>query len=155
VRRSFRSFLEKQAEPPIATRLVAEGSQILKVGNDKARKLDLLPTVSANLMEQVGKRRDGMECGRLHRALLGLLTMHGGRCRPSQTIPWHRPSRLALDKTAPKQAALFALNMLTGTTAGSTYSADEYATWLRAAGFQEVRQIRLPGPSSLMVGTRA
>jgi hypothetical protein len=30
------------------------------------------------------------------------------------------------DKTAPKQAALFALNMLVGTPAGSTYSYDEY-----------------------------
>ena len=36
------------------------------------------------------------------------------------------------DKTAPKQAALFALNMLVGTPAGSTYSYEEYAAWLRA-----------------------
>jgi len=57
-------------------------------------------------------------------------------------------------KTAPKQAALFALNMLVGTPAGSTYSDEEYTAWLRAAGFNEVRQIRLPGPSSLMVGVR-
>jgi 3-hydroxy-5-methyl-1-naphthoate 3-O-methyltransferase len=62
---------------------------------------------------------------------------------------------LESDKTAPKQAALFALNMLTGTPAGSTYSLDEYTTWMPAAGFHEVRQIQLPGPSSLMVGTRA
>jgi len=59
------------------------------------------------------------------------------------------------DKTAPRQAALFALNMLTGTTAGSTYSVDEYTTWMKAGGFQEIRHVRLPGPSSLMVGTRA
>jgi (2Fe-2S) ferredoxin/2-polyprenyl-3-methyl-5-hydroxy-6-metoxy-1,4-benzoquinol methylase len=58
------------------------------------------------------------------------------------------------DKTAPKQAALFALNMLVGTTAGSTYSYEEYSAWLREAGFNDVRQIRLPGPSSLMVGVR-
>lgn len=62
---------------------------------------------------------------------------------------------LEADKTAPKQGALFALNMLVGTPAGSTYSVDEYTTWMHAAGFHEVRQIRLPGPSSLMVGTRA
>jgi (2Fe-2S) ferredoxin/ubiquinone/menaquinone biosynthesis C-methylase UbiE/DNA-binding CsgD family transcriptional regulator len=59
------------------------------------------------------------------------------------------------DKTAPKQAALFALNMLVGTPAGSTYSHEEYSAWLRQAGFHEVRQIRLPGPSGLMVGVRA
>jgi precorrin-6B methylase 2 len=58
------------------------------------------------------------------------------------------------DKTAPKQAALFALNMLVGTPAGSTYSYEEYFTWLGAAGFTEVRQIRLPGPSSLVVGVK-
>ena len=61
---------------------------------------------------------------------------------------------LEADKTGPKQAALFALNMLVGTPAGSTYSYEEYTAWLRAAGFPEVREIRLPGPSSLMVGVR-
>jgi (2Fe-2S) ferredoxin/precorrin-6B methylase 2 len=61
---------------------------------------------------------------------------------------------LEADKTAPKQAALFALNMLVGTPAGSTYSYEEYSAWMREAGFQEVRPIRLPGPSSLMVGVR-
>ena len=44
---------------------------------------------------------------------------------------------LESDKTAPKQAALFALNMLVGTPAGSTYSYEEYTAWLREAGFQK------------------
>lgn len=57
------------------------------------------------------------------------------------------------DKTAPKFAALFALNMLTGTRSGSSYSEEEYAAWLREAGFSEVRHIRLPGPTGLMVGS--
>jgi (2Fe-2S) ferredoxin/precorrin-6B methylase 2 len=61
---------------------------------------------------------------------------------------------LESDKTAPKHAALFALNMLVGTEAGNTYSGEEYAAWMREAGFQQVRQIRLPGLSSLMVGVR-
>ena len=58
------------------------------------------------------------------------------------------------EKTAPKSAALFALNMLTGTRAGSTYSEPEYAAWLEAAGFLNVRHLRLPGPASLMVAGR-
>jgi len=58
------------------------------------------------------------------------------------------------DKTAPKSAALFALNMLTGTRAGSTYSEPEYAAWLDAAGFRNIRHVRLPGPASLMVAAR-
>ena len=61
---------------------------------------------------------------------------------------------LEADKTAPKSAALFALNMLVGTRAGASYSEEEYAAWLRETGFQDVRRIRLPGPSGLMLGTR-
>jgi (2Fe-2S) ferredoxin/predicted O-methyltransferase YrrM len=59
------------------------------------------------------------------------------------------------DKTAPRAAALFALNMLVGTTAGSTYSEPEYASWLRDAGFTDVHRVRFPGnPSGLMIGVR-
>ncbi|MFZ0963796.1 MAG: methyltransferase [Terriglobia bacterium] len=61
---------------------------------------------------------------------------------------------LEADKTAPKQGALFALNMLVGTPAGSTYSHEEYTAWMNAAGFHEVRHARLPGPSSLMIGVK-
>jgi len=61
---------------------------------------------------------------------------------------------LEADKTAPKSAALFSLNMLVGTRAGASYSEDEYSTWLREAGFGNVKRIRLPGPSGLMAGTR-
>ncbi len=58
------------------------------------------------------------------------------------------------DKTAPRHAALFAVNMLVGTEAGSTYSHEEYSAWMRGAGFEEVRHLRLPGPSGLMMGRR-
>ena len=58
------------------------------------------------------------------------------------------------DRTAPKWATLFALNMLVATQAGNTYTEAEYAAWLREAGFQDVRHVRLPGPSGLIVGTR-
>ena len=61
---------------------------------------------------------------------------------------------LERDKTSPQFAALFALNMLVGTEAGSSYSEPEYADWLRAAGFHEVTRVRLPGPSDLMVATK-
>jgi len=58
-------------------------------------------------------------------------------------------------KTAPRVAALFALNMLVGTRAGSSYSEPEYASWLQSAGFSDVRRVRLPGPTGLMIGVRA
>jgi len=58
-------------------------------------------------------------------------------------------------KTAPRAAALFSLNMLVGTEAGSSYSEPEYANWMREAGFTDVRRVRLPGPSGLMIGVKA
>ena len=59
------------------------------------------------------------------------------------------------EKTAPRFAALFALNMLVGTRGGSTYSEPEYTAWLKAAGFGEVRRIRLPGPAGMLIATRS
>jgi predicted O-methyltransferase YrrM len=59
------------------------------------------------------------------------------------------------DKTAPRQAALFSLNMLVGTQGGASYSRPEYAAWLRDAGFAEIRHVPLSGPSALMIGRRA
>lgn len=57
------------------------------------------------------------------------------------------------DKTKPKMAALFSLNMLVGTRGGSSYSVEEYSAWLSDAGFRKVRHVRLPGPSGLIIGT--
>jgi cyclopropane fatty-acyl-phospholipid synthase-like methyltransferase len=54
-------------------------------------------------------------------------------------------------RTSPSHAALFAVNMLVGTEAGSTYTEAEYTAWLREAGFARVQRVRLPGPSDLIV----
>ena len=61
---------------------------------------------------------------------------------------------LEADKTAPRFAALFALNMLVGTRGGSSYSEPEYTAWLTAAGFGDVRRIRLSGPAGMLIATR-
>ena len=58
------------------------------------------------------------------------------------------------DKTGPMMAALFSLNMLVGTKAGSSYSAAECTAWFNGAGFQNVCHVRLPGPTGLMIGTK-
>jgi (2Fe-2S) ferredoxin/predicted O-methyltransferase YrrM len=58
------------------------------------------------------------------------------------------------NKTAPQFAALFSLNMLVGTRAGSSYSEPEYSAWLREAHLSNIRHVPLPGPASLMVATR-
>jgi (2Fe-2S) ferredoxin/predicted O-methyltransferase YrrM len=61
---------------------------------------------------------------------------------------------LEADKTSPKFAALFSLNMLVGTKAGASYSEPEYTEWMRAAGFRAITRVRMPGPTGLMIGTK-
>lgn len=79
---------------------------------------------------------------RIHRAL-----KPGGRIAVQDFI-------LNPDKTAPKAAALFSLNMLVGTEAGASYSEPEYAAWLREAGFTGVKRTALTEPAGLMTGAR-
>ena len=61
---------------------------------------------------------------------------------------------LEKDRTAPKHAALFALNMLVGTPAGRAYSEVEISDWLGQTGFRDIRRIQLPGPSGLLLARR-
>jgi len=61
---------------------------------------------------------------------------------------------LEADKTSPRFAALFALNMLVGTRAGSSYSEPEYTEWMRQAGFGDLKRVRMPGPAGVMIGSR-
>ncbi len=58
------------------------------------------------------------------------------------------------DKTAPRGAALFSLNMLVGTEAGASYSELEYSEWLDGAGFAEIRKLELDEPAGLMFGRK-
>ena len=57
------------------------------------------------------------------------------------------------DKTSPRFAALFSLNMLVGTRGGASYSEPEYTAWLREAGFTQIQRLRQPGPASLLIAT--
>lgn len=61
---------------------------------------------------------------------------------------------LNADKTSPKFAAWFSLNMLVNTRGGASYSEPEYREWLMAAGFRETRRVPLPGPSDLIIATK-
>ena len=61
---------------------------------------------------------------------------------------------LEADKAAPKSAALFSVNMLVGTKGGASYSEAEYGRWLSGAGFGEIRRLRMPGPTGLIVASR-
>jgi (2Fe-2S) ferredoxin/SAM-dependent methyltransferase len=81
-------------------------------------------------------------CQRAHAALAP-----GGRLLIQDFI-------LEPEKTAPRFAALFSLNMLVGTHGGSSYSEPEYTAWLTEAGFRDLRLVRLPGPAGVLLATR-
>ena len=55
------------------------------------------------------------------------------------------------DHTSPAGGALFAINMLVNTAAGSTYTLDEIRSWLEAVGFERVRQIAATETMSSLV----
>lgn len=46
------------------------------------------------------------------------------------------------DRTGPREAALFALNMLVSTTRGNVYTEAQYRAWLEAAGFSIITRHR-------------
>jgi len=58
-------------------------------------------------------------------------------------------------RNGPLFPLLFALNMLVHTTEGDTFTFAEYDQWLRGAGFVDTRLLEIPGPSPLVLATRA
>lgn len=58
------------------------------------------------------------------------------------------------DRTRPKMAALFALNMLTATNRGNVYTEREYRTWLSDAGLPVVLRPE-DGDEGLLIASRA
>jgi len=61
---------------------------------------------------------------------------------------------LSPDRTAPRSGALFAVNMLVNTVAGTSYTEADYFGWLRAAGLTDVRRVPLDAPTALVVGRK-
>jgi len=58
------------------------------------------------------------------------------------------------DRTQPDQGAIFALNMLTRTEAGDTYTQREIRTLMKKAGLSGMIRIKMPFPTSLIVGRK-
>jgi 3-hydroxy-5-methyl-1-naphthoate 3-O-methyltransferase len=59
------------------------------------------------------------------------------------------------DRRGPVNALLFAVNMLVNTDSGDTYSFEEISRWLAEAGFANARRLEAPGPSPLILATKA
>lgn len=66
---------------------------------------------------------------------------------------------LEKDRLRPVFGALFSVHMLAYTEAGRTYTADEYASWMREAGFARLTRRAVGGAaknaSRILVGTKA
>ena len=59
------------------------------------------------------------------------------------------------DRTGPVGSLFFAANMLVNTDNGDTYSFEEISSWLTEAGFKDARLLEAPGPSPLILATKA
>jgi ubiquinone/menaquinone biosynthesis C-methylase UbiE len=58
------------------------------------------------------------------------------------------------DRTGPTGALIFACTMLVNTEEGDTFTYNEMAEWLRAAGFENVRELDVPGPAPLILADK-
>lgn len=59
------------------------------------------------------------------------------------------------DRTGPPMSPIFAVNMLVHTDHGGTYSVKEIGQWLDESGFGDVRTLEAPGPSPIVLATKA
>ncbi len=59
------------------------------------------------------------------------------------------------ERTAPPHALIFGVNMLVNTDEGDVFTFSEVSEWLRDAGFKNMRQLEVPGPSPLILADKA
>jgi len=58
------------------------------------------------------------------------------------------------DRSGPPNALVFAVNMLVNTEQGDTFTVPEISSWLKDAGFADIRTVESPGPSPLILATK-
>ena len=59
------------------------------------------------------------------------------------------------DRSGPPYPLIFALNMLVNTDEGDTFTFSQMSSWLTEAGFRNPRQFPIPGPSPIVLATKA
>ena len=59
------------------------------------------------------------------------------------------------DRRGPVGSMIFAVNMLVNSATGTTFTMGEITEWLAEAGFVQPRLVPAPGPSPLLLATRA
>jgi O-methyltransferase involved in polyketide biosynthesis len=58
------------------------------------------------------------------------------------------------DRRGPATPLIFGVNMLVNTDHGDVFTFDEIKSWLKAAGFRKVRQLKAAGPSPLILAEK-
>jgi len=58
------------------------------------------------------------------------------------------------ERTKPLPSLMFCVQMLVNTEKGATFSFNEIKKWLEDAGFKNVRKLKAPGPSPLILATK-
>lgn len=112
----------------------------LKSVNFGAGRFDV--ALLGNIVHSEGERSSRQLFKRLHRAM-----KPGGRVAIIDMIPNDQ-------RSGPPFPIFFALNMLTNTTEGDTYTMAEYKQWLTAAGFHRVRAAPIGSHSPVIIATR-
>jgi hypothetical protein len=59
------------------------------------------------------------------------------------------------ERTEPLPSLMFAVQMLVNAEHGDTFSFNEIKAWLEDAGFKNTRTLDVPGPSPLVLATKA
>jgi 3-hydroxy-5-methyl-1-naphthoate 3-O-methyltransferase len=59
------------------------------------------------------------------------------------------------ERTGSPTGLIFGVNMLVNTDEGDTFSFGEIRRWLEEAGFKDARTVECPGPSPLILATKA
>jgi precorrin-6B methylase 2 len=57
-------------------------------------------------------------------------------------------------RAGPAYPLIFAINMLVHTDVGDTYTFSQMTGWLKEVGFENIRQIPVPGPSPILVAAK-
>jgi ubiquinone/menaquinone biosynthesis C-methylase UbiE len=90
---------------------------------------------------------DTPTCTALLKKIAGVLKP-GGRIAILEWVPND-------DRVTPPGTASFAMQMLGGTPLGDAYTFAEYSAMLKAAGFAGATSYPLPGPETVVVGTKS
>ncbi len=113
----------------------------LKTVDFGTRRFDV--ALLGNIVHSEGERSSRQLFKRLHRAI-----KPGGCVAIIDMIPNDL-------RTGPPFPIFFAINMLTNTTDGDTYTMAEYKQWLTAAGFRRVQTAPIGTHSPAIIATRA